>query len=256
MKLLFLGTGAAGGVTGNPLGNPNIRRCSSTLVDGDLLLDPGPHIFDFAEQYGNPDLYAGVRYILCTHSHPDHFCPETVEKLIAINPDLVMYGDEAIRRKLTRLLPEVATKVNFVPLTHGQWIEFGEYRVLPTHSNHSTGDPIEVTLHHTVEKGGKRLFYGLDGAWLLYDEVIAIQESHPDLVVLDGTLGEKIGDERVFGHNDLAMVRLLKAALAPSAKRFCITHMSRKEHKPHAELAADMARDGIEVAFDGMEMEI
>ena len=69
MKLLFLGTGAAGGVTGNPLGDPNIRRCSSTLVDGELLLDPGPHIFDFAEQYGNPDLYAGVRYILCTHSH-------------------------------------------------------------------------------------------------------------------------------------------------------------------------------------------
>ena len=50
MKLLFLGTGAAGGVTGHPLDDPNIRRCSSTLVDRDLLLDPGPHIFDFAER--------------------------------------------------------------------------------------------------------------------------------------------------------------------------------------------------------------
>jgi predicted metallo-beta-lactamase superfamily hydrolase len=120
-------------------------------------------------------------------------------------------------------------------------------------ANHGT---MRGAVHFLITDGEKTLFYGLDGAWLLYDEVAAIQEAKPDFVVLDGTVGEEIGDYRVFEHNDLTMVRLLKAALAPHAKRFCITHMSRKLHKSHAELAADMAREGITVAFDGMEIEI
>ena len=264
MKLLFLGTGAAGGVTGNPLGNPNIRRCSSTLVDGELLLDPGPHIFDFAEQYGNPDLYAGVRYILCTHSHPDHFCPETVERLIAINPDLVMYGDEAIRRKLTKLLPEVAARVNFVPLTHGVWFEFGEYRALPTHSNHSTGDPAEVTLHHTIEKDGKRLFYGLDGAWLLRESwnLMRDLEGPYHAMVFDATCGDKPDEFRVFEHNTLPMLQVMLAGMH-SARFHSLTedtiliadHLATSLHTDYDTVCERVKEMGMIVAYDGMELE-
>jgi hypothetical protein len=91
---------------------------------------------------------------------------------------------------------------------------------------------------------------------LLYDEVAAIQKARPDLAVLDATVGEAMGDYRVFEHNDLTMVRALKVALAPYVKRFCISHMARTLHKSHEALVADMARDGIEVAFDGLEIEI
>ena len=264
MKLLFLGTGAAGGITGHPLDNPNIRRCSSTLVDRDLLLDPGPHIFDFAEQYGKPDLFCEVNYILCTHSHPDHFCPETVQKLIEINPSLTMYGDEAIRRKLTRLLPETMEKVHFVPLTHGEWVEFGDYRVLPTHSNHSTGDPKEVTLHHTIEKGGKRLFYGLDGAWLLRESwnLMRDLEGPYHAMVFDTTCGDKPDEFRVFEHNTLPMLEVMLAGMH-SARFHSLTektiliadHIATSLHTDHATLCERVKSMGMTVAYDGREIE-
>ena len=263
MKLLFLGTGAAGGVTGNPLDNPNIRRCSSTLVDRDLLLDPGPHIFDFAEQYGNTDLYNEVKYILCTHSHPDHFCPETVQKLLEINPNVVMYGDEAIRRKLTRLLPETAEKITFVLVTHGQWVKFGDYRVLPTHSNHSTGDPLEVTLHHTIEKDGKRLFYGLDGAWLLRESwnLMRDLEGAYDAMVFDTTCGDKPDEFRVFEHNTLPMLEVMLAGMH-SAKFHSLTentiliadHIATSLHTDYDTLCERVKPMGMTVAYDGMEL--
>lgn len=265
MKLLFLGTGAAGGVTGNPLDNHSIRRCSSSLIDRDLLMDPGPHIFDFAEQYGDPDLYNGVKYILCTHSHPDHFCPETVAALVEKNPDITMYGDEAIRRKLVRLLPETAAKVHFVPLTHGQWIEFGDYRVLPTHSNHSTGDPHEVTLHHTIEKGGRRLFYGLDGAWLLRESwnLMRDLEGPYHAMIFDTTCGEKPDEFRVFEHNTLPMLRVMLAGMHSSRfhslteeTKLYADHLASSLHDDHETVSKTVKEMGMTVAYDGLEIEI
>ena len=224
MKITFLGTGAADWRAADHREWEGYRRNAAALIDDVLLIDPGPDVPDALEAFGKDA--KGIRYILNTHRHNDHYCRATFAHLQG---------------------------AAFYPMKPGESATLGKYHVRAFAANHGA---IRNAVHFLITDGERILFYGLDGAWLLYDEVIAIQQAKPDLVVLDGTLGEKIGDERVFGHNDLAMVRLLKAALAPSAKRFCITHMSRKEHKPHAELAADMARDGIEVAFDGMEMEI
>ena len=224
MRISFLGTGAADWRAADHRDFEGYRRNAAVLIDDVLLIDPGPDVPDALATFGKDA--AGIRYILNTHRHKDHYCRDTFAHLRG---------------------------AAFYPMKPGECVTLGKYHVQAFPSNHGA---MRNAVHFLITDGEKTLFYGLDGAWLLYDEVIAIQEAKPDLVVLDGTLGEKIGDERVFGHNDLAMVRLLKAALAPFAKRFCITHMSRKEHKPHAELAADMARDGIEVAFDGLELEI
>ena len=224
MKITFLGTGAAEWRAADHRDWEGYRRNAAVLIDDVLLIDPGPDVPDALETFGKDA--RGIRYILNTHRHKDHYCRATFAFLQG---------------------------AAFYPMKPGDTAQLGKYHIRAFASNHGA---MRNAVHFLITDGEKIFFYGLDGAWLLYDEVIAIQEAKPDLVVLDGTLGEKIGDERVFGHNDLAMVRLLKAALAPCAKRFCITHMSRKEHKPHAELAADMARDGIEVAFDGMVLEI
>lgn len=224
MKLTFLGTGAADWRAADHKNWEGYRRNAAALIDDVLLIDPGPDVPDALESFGKDA--KSIRYILNTHRHKDHYARATFP-----------------------LLQGAA----FYPMKPGDAVQLGKYHIRAFAANHGA---MREAVHFLITDGEKTLFYGLDGAWLLYDEVIAIQEAHPDLVVLDGTLGEKIGDERVFGHNDLAMVRLLKAALEPFAKRFCITHMSRKEHKSHAELAADMAKDGIEVAFDGFETQI
>ena len=224
MKITFLGTGAADWRAADHKEMEGYRRNASVLIDDVLLIDPGPDVPDALATFGKDA--KSIRYILNTHRHKDHYCRGTFSHLQG---------------------------AAFYPMKPGECATFGKYHVRAFAANHGTA---RDAVHFLITDGEKTLFYGLDGAWLLYDEVAAIQEAKPDLAVLDGTVGEAIGDYRVFEHNDLSMVRLLRAALAPHVKRFCITHMSRKLHKCHAALAADMARDGIEVAFDGMEMEI
>lgn len=266
MKLLFLGTGAADGVVGKPMGEKFYRRCSSALVDRDLLLDPGPHIFDFAEQYGDTDLYAGVTDILCTHSHPDHFSPDTVRALLDKNPALTLWGDEAIRRKLTRLAPDVMERIRFVPLTHGGWADIGGYRVLSVHSNHSTGDPEEVTLHHIIEKDGRRLFYGLDGAWILRESwnIMRELEGPYHAMVFDTTCGESLDEFRVFEHNTIPMLEVMIPGM--KCKRFHVIgeetklyahHLARSLHDPDYDVISKrLAPLGMTVVYDGLEIDV
>ncbi len=224
MKITFLGTGAADWKLAEHRDWEGFRRNASALIDDVLLIDPNADVPDALERFGKD---AGkIRYVLNTHRHRDHYCAETVSYL----------GGAA-----------------FFPLRAGETATLGRYRVTALAANHGTA---REAVHFLISDGEKTLFYGLDGAWLLYDEVAAIKEANVDLAVLDGTIGEAVGDYRVFEHNDLLMVRALKNALTPHVKRFCISHISRKMHKSHAALAADMARDGIEVAFDGMELEI
>lgn len=64
--------GAADWNIQNRVEGEEFRRFSSVLVDGELLIDPGPHIFDYAEKSGQPDLFAHVKDIIVTHSHGDH----------------------------------------------------------------------------------------------------------------------------------------------------------------------------------------
>ena len=224
MKITFLGTGAADWRAADHKDWEGYRRNASVLIDDVLLIDPGPDVPDALANFGKDA--KSIRYILNTHRHKDHYARATFAHLQG---------------------------AAFYPMKPGECVTFGKYQVRAFAANHSTA---RGAVHFLITDGEKTFFYGLDGAWLLCDEVAAIQETKPDLVVLDGTVGEQVGDYRVFEHNDLTMVRLLKAALAPHARRFCISHMSRKLHKPHAELSADMAKDGIEVAFDGLEMEI
>ena len=225
MKLLFLGTGAA---DWKPIhaGNPEYRRNSSALLDGELLIDPGPCVPEAAKTFG-VDL-SRMRYVITTHSHADHFCPETAAALQAL-------GAECI---------------SFAP---GETKILGRYTVEAVRANHGTA---RDAVHYLIDDGERRLFYGLDGAWLLYDEVAAIRQKRVDLFVLDGTVGDRPGDYRIFEHNDLAMVEEMKKTLSAYGDRFMISHMARTLHTDHATLCARMAASGIGVAYDGLEVSL
>jgi len=135
----------------------------------------------------------------------------------------------------------------------GDVLNIGKYTVTALRANHST---CERAVHFIISDGEKNLFYGLDGAWLMYDEVAAIKQHGIDLAVLDATAGKSLGDFRIFEHNDLNMVINIKTALEKYVKRFFISHMARVLHTSHADTAEYMKPHGIEVAFDGCEVEI
>lgn len=225
MHLQFLGTGAADWDAPNPDGER--RYCSSALIDGCLLIDPGPDVFVSAQAHAI-DL-SGIRYVLNTHRHTDHFCPTTLEKLEAMG-------------------------ARFVPLSAGQTAQLGDYAVDAHKANHGTATE---AVHFQIAAGDKRLYYGLDGAWLLYDEMQSIRRQGVDLLVMDGTVGDAHpGDYRVFEHNDLRMVRILQQSLRNSVKRCVVSHLAKTLHPSQRQVERQLAGDGIEVAYDGWLTEV
>ena len=107
-----------------------------------------------------------------------------------------------------------------------------------------------------IESGDRRIFYGLDGAWLLYPAYRHLIKFKFDLMIFDATIGDTEGDFRIFEHNNLRMVEEMKHTLHDCSPRFMISHMARTLHTNHAELAERMKRSGIEVAYDDMQLEL
>ena len=225
MKLQFLGTGAADWSPKKPETGEH-RWLSSALINDELLIDPGPSVPDAIKRY-NIDVKK-IKYIIITHRHGDHFNEETLKMLCDSGAELVEFSA-------------------------GEERKVGKYTVKALQANHPTCNP---TVHYIIDDGEKRMFYGLDGAWLLMPEVDAIKESRVDLAVLDATIGNRPGDYRIFEHNNLKMVIEMKETLSKYVDRFVISHMARTLHDPHDILSAQMEKEGILTAFDGMVLDI
>lgn len=226
MQLLFLGTGAADWPRDLTENKGEYRRWSSALVDDILLIDPGPHAFEAMKTFGKDP--AKVKYIINTHPHADHFCPETVAQFEALG-------------------------AVFTPLDADTSATLGNYTVSAYQANHGT---CSTSVHFLITDGDRTLFYALDSAWLLYAEVQAIIGAKPDLLVLDATIGDVDGDYRIFEHNNLNMVLEMQKTLAPHVKRFCISHMARTLHTDHETLVKRMAPHGVLVACDGLTIDV
>ena len=222
MKITFLGTGAADWPVKKEKDLVEHRRYSSVLVDNVLLIDPGPQVIDALLELGiNPN---GIKYIINTHKHSDHFCMETVRKLVSCEAVYYEFSD-------------------------GESKKIGNYTINAYKGNHST---CEKTVHFIIKDGPDILFYGLDGAWLLYEEYEAIKKFKPDFAVFDATIGDVDGDYRVFEHNNLNMVIEMKKSLDPYIKKFCISHIAKTLHADHSELSNKMKKHDIIIAYDGM----
>ena len=226
MKITFLGTGAADWYLEEHKGMKGFRRNSSVLIDDALLIDPGPHVPDALETFSKN--FGAIKYVINSHKHRDHFNADTVALLNGAGAELV-------------------------PMAAGETKVIGKYTVTALAANHST---VENPVHFIINDGEKRIFYGLDGAWIMYHEVKAIKDGGVDLAIIDATSGEEPGDFRIFEHNNLNMVREIKASLSADVKRWIICHMARILHTSHEELEGRMKKDGIEVAYDGLEIEI
>jgi len=226
LKLLFLGTGAADWPRTRKEGMVEFRRLSSLLIDDVLLIDPGPQVLDALLEYGRDA--TNIKYIINTHKHSDHFNVETLRKL-------------------------EESGAEFVALSDGEDKTIGDYTVRAYSGNHST---CKGTVHFIISDGERTLFYGLDGAWLLFEEIQAIKKFTPDLAVLDATIGFVDGDYRVFEHNNLNMILEMKKSLDKYVGRFCISHMARTLHTDHKTLSKAMDKYNVLTAYDGLEIEI
>ncbi len=226
MKIRFLGTGAADWKREHKETRSDFRRWSAAIIDDALLIDCNPYVPEALAEYGIAP--TEVKYILNTHKHGDHFSQEVVDALTADGAE-------------------------FVELRAGDAVTLGKYTVYAYAGNHGTCLP---TVHFIITDGQHTIFYGLDGAWLLYEEVQGIKKHLPDLAILDATIGFVDGDFRIFEHNNLNMILEMKKTLSRYVKQFCITHMARTLHGSHEEVVQSLQGEGILAAYDGMVIEL
>lgn len=230
MKIHFLGTGAADWNPSLATADRNFRRLSSILVDDCLLIDPGPCLPEFVRTFDCPTLFTarGLDAIVNTHRHNDHYCDTTVDWL----------GRE-----------------KFVETPAWSHLETAHHKIDAYPAHHGTArDAVHLVIENKSD--GKRFFYGCDGSFLYYETAHALLGQHFDLMIFDGTIGNIPGEYRIFEHNNLPMVRELKAAFAKNAPRFMISHLARTLHPIHDEEAPVLMKEGIEVAFDNMVVEL
>lgn len=226
MKIQFLGTGAADWPVTRWENMTEFRRMSSAVIDDVLLIDPGPQVIEALTTYGKKP--ENIKYIINTHEHGDHYRVETVEALALLG-------------------------ATFIEFSQGEEKKVGKYTIRAYCANHST---CEKTVHFIISDGDKTVFYGLDGAWLMYEEVQGIKEFKPDFAVFDATIGDVDGDYRIFEHNNLNMVLEMQKTLKPYIGKFAISHMARTLHTPQAQIEERMRPYDVIVAYDGLEIEI
>ena len=222
MKILFLGTGAAD-FPSSKEGVIGFRRTASALVDDRILIDPGPWVRDAISEYGVN--VKKIKYVLNTHRHSDHFNQETLDFLVENGATFIETKDKDV-------------------------ITLGEYTVEAYKGNHTA-----AACHFIIKNGDTCLFYGLDGAWLQYEEIRAIWKNKPDLAVFDATVGFVEKDWRVFEHNNLNMVIEMKKSIDTDIKKYVISHMAYTLHTDHDTLAREMEKYDIVTAYDGLEIE-
>lgn len=250
-EILFLGTGAADWFKEE---NDFYRRHSAALLNGELMLDCGEHIFDFAKSFGNEKLYDTVTDILITHSHRDHFRPESVLKL-AENKKIRVGCDRVIMSEIGE-----HPNIEFVVFKPFETKLMGKYEVTPLLANHQIVIDGDACAFHYIIKtpDGKKVFYGLDGAWFLRPSWEEMKKHKFDVMVLDCTVGDS-NDWRLCEHNTVPMLRMLVEGIHMEnmiAENGVIvaSHLARTLHKPHEETKEILKKAGMLTAYDGMKL--
>lgn len=257
MKILFLGTGAAGSKNRYEHEmDGNKRRCSSLLIDESVVVDMAKQSFDFATKLGVDT--AAITDVFISHPHVDHYNKEALLGYVgAAKTKLNIWCHEKMVQYLA-LSEEEQALVNVCPIKEmDEWDTAGMHVVvLP--ANHASGQ----ALHFVFEKDGKRLFYGLDGAWFTPREWRYLHENGSfDAMIIDATntSHDPINFNNYGEHNNCLLMPVLvrtlrESGVAQETTKLIADHIGGKMDNVWA---IDFLKDlDMIPAWDGFEIEI
>ena len=229
----------------------NARRSSAMLIDDAYLVDCGPHTLD-ALRIANKDA-SKITDIFVTHLHKDHFNTDNINAIAGKRSEqLRLWVREDA--KLNGL-----ENVTVMPMPLFSSCEVApDFKVTGLIANH---DQNACPQHLLFEKNGKKAFYGCDGAWLINKTYYHLRNKNLNLMVLDCTTGDYLGDFRMGEHNSIPMLRVM----LPSLRTFKIvdeqtkvyfSHLAPSLHAPHDETVKIATAMGACVAYDGLELTV
>ena len=260
LSIRFLGTGAIDWEDG-PNGSGEVRRFTSALVEGKVLLDFTARGREMLPEGCRPEV------VFYTHSHRDHFDAAAALKAGVKRVYCHESWSDVARSKFKAAadghpVPEVTGLVFGERVT-----EFGiTFMALP--ANHSTRRKGERCAIYVVEKGATRLLYATDTCGIPRDALkyagLERNAARPlTAIIMEATagIGYENSPELFFSHSSVDTVsKTVNALLA--TKRYCppadrkvyITHLMRKCHPSQTELDAKLPAP-LKAAYDGLEVE-
>lgn len=273
MKLQYWGTAASEGWPAlfcrceacrraRELGGRNIRTRSQALLDDTILLDFPADTYLHALRY-NRDL-SGIRHILITHSHEDHFYP--LDMMLRMppyghnleEPKVSIYGNETVIGMLEQTMEscgmpkdqvlEYLEPVTLAPLTP---VTVDGYTVTALPADHI---PWEMCYLYLIEKDGRTLLYAPDTGFFPEPTWEYLRGKKLDLVSIDCTFVTHSSRRNHLGLPEVLETRekLRKLGCVTESSQFVINHFSHNIPVLHEELAAEAGKYGMLTAYDGM----
>ncbi|GIP32309.1 MBL fold metallo-hydrolase [Paenibacillus sp. J2TS4] len=272
MKIHVLGTAAAEGFPSphckcthcekaRKLGGRNIRTRSSVIIDDTIKIDyPADTLLHaFRDQI---DLTV-IEHLLFTHTHYDHFCPEDLHNRIegyahGFEHALKIYGNDLVIHKTRQVLPAHSKRLSYHRLLPYHTIKLGEASVTPLLADH---DRYETCYLYYIEKNGKHMLHGHDTGWFPEETWQWLQGKPIDLALLDCTNGQLTTSKREINHMNVETVREVKRRLQEESNLgensvVFATHFSHNCGLLHDDLVQIFQPDGIQVAYDGMIVQL
>lgn len=257
------------------LGGRNIRRNSCAALGDHTLLDFGPAVPLQLDQQELSLFH--VDTLLVTHSHDDHFMPwylrwryypeglATPPRGDEMGPTftrpipLVVYGNRLVQELTWQVIKEDPKNhhLEFVVLQAWKAVTTKHLVCIPIKANH---DPRQECFNFILNYQGKTILYATDTAAFLLETKEFLLDFKFDLVVMEGTLGFNHNyDSTAPGHSNFYVNRqtrewMLEQGLISETTPFTITHTGPHFAPPHEECAPLLAKWGLTLAYDGMQI--
>lgn len=271
MKLTVLGTAAAEAQPAffcecetckyaREHGGKDVRKRCAYLLDEDTFIDFGPDINAQVMMYGID--WTKIDRIIFTHAHSDHLAPgELIWRncgFSKVSRNLDIYGDTAVHEKIKAVLNYENSKITEKQVNPGDIFIAGDMEILALRADH---DPNSTPLNYVITRNGKSILIANDtGFWENENwELLAKYGKKLDLAVIECTfafLRENSFRHLCKKHTVRFRDKLLEIGVADEKTRFITNHFSHNGAPLQKDLEAFFLPNGIEVAYDGMVIEI
>lgn len=276
MKIRILGSAAAEGIPAyfcncsvcrkaKKNGGKDIRRRTVYELHEQVRIDFGPDTL-WQEQSFNLDS-SKLRHLFITHSHEDHLYSKILgyrrKGFSILDPDNILnvYGNFAVMSKIQNSLGDnlPACQLNLVQIEDFYPVEIPELdmKFYPLTADHA---PNEKPYFFAFRIGGKYGMIANDTGYFpeMSWDFIKSKEFKFDVVIADCTGGTQPYERGHMGGETVIKVkeRLKKIGAINNKSRFIANHFSHNGKAVHAELEAFFNPHGIEVGFDGMEIQV
>ncbi len=227
------------------------RRSSCMMIGDNILIDCGFHTMD-SLRIAKKDI-SEITDLFITHFHADHFIKEHAE--------MIADGKATPLRLWCRRdasVPQMKN-VDVIRMEEGEYYHEGTgTNAKAVYANHEESS---FPQHYVFCIDGVKMMYATDGGWMTTRAIQYLKKNEIDILIIDATCGECIGEYRIFEHNSLPMLRMMipslkKIGAIKKNGRIYLTHVAPSLHKPHYELQESVKEDGFIVAYDGMTFTI